>query len=257
MITNSTISIVLPAFNEEANLKGTVDEVLMAMDGRFRDYELVVVDDGSTDRTGEIANSLAGTNPRIRVLHNGVNRGFGFSYRRGVQAATCDYVGFFPTDDCVPSQSMEAIFDQVGKADIIVNFTSNPEIRRPVRRVISRAYTRLINVLFGLRLNYVNGPTVHRREVIQAVKVSTDGFALFAEVMVRLIRSGHSYLEIGIPIRERKQGGVKAFKPKNVVSVLKTVCFLFWDVNVMHRKEYNQLGRPVPDQPVRQLDYRK
>lgn len=245
MHTAHTLSIVLPAFNEESNLKATVEEVQKALGCRFSSHEIIIVDDASTDRTGERADSLASADSSIKVLHNARNSGFGYSYRAGVQSATCEYIGFFPTDNCVPSRCMAFVFDQVGKADIVLNFTSNLEIRPPVRRFLSRLYTRILNLSFGLNLININGPTIHRRDIIQAVDISTDGFAFMAEIMIRLIRSGHSYLEVGTPIRDRKHGKVKAFKIKNILSVLKAVGLLFWDVNLVHRKKYNQFGQAV------------
>ena len=250
MNKDATITILLPAFNEEKNLVATAEEVLKALENRFSGYEIIIIDDHSSDRTGELADALAQGNANIKVLHNEANKGFGYSYRRGVAAATSDYVCFFPADNCVPSECIQAIFDQVGKADVILNFTSNLEIRVPMRRLLSRTYTGMMNTLFGLHLTIINGPTVHRREIIQTVKISTDGFAFMAEIMVRLIRSGHSYLEIGTPIRERKYGSVKAFRLKNVISVFKTVWTLFWDVNVFGRNNYKRRGRPVSYSPV-------
>jgi glycosyltransferase involved in cell wall biosynthesis len=247
MTAKPTISIIIPAYNEEGNLKGTVNEVLKAFVDRFVAYEIIIVNDGSKDRTGEVANELARGNPHVIVLHNSPNMGFGYSYRRGVQAATCDYVGFFPGDDCLRSECIAAVFDQVGRADIISHYTSNLEVRLPMRRSISRLYTWLMNTLFGLHLTYFNGPTIHRREIIQSVKISTDGFAFLSEIMVRLIRSGHSYMQIGTPIRERKRGSSKAFKPRNVVSVVKTIGTLFWEVNVTNRKLYRKTGRSAAD----------
>ena len=234
-----TISVVIPAYNEEGNLQGAVNEVLIALADRFRDYEILIVNDGSKDNTGKVADTLTAGNPKIKVLHNASNIGFGASYRRGMMAAVGDYVGFFPGDDCIPANFMAALFDQVGKTDIISHYTSNLEVRLPSRRIISRLYTAIMNTLFGLHLTYFNGPTIQRRDIIQNVKITTDGFAFLSEIMVRLIRSGHSYVQIGTPIRERKHGSSKAFRPKNVISVLKTVSALFWDVNLVNHKIYN------------------
>jgi glycosyltransferase involved in cell wall biosynthesis len=243
-----TISIIIPAYNEEGHVQGTVEQVMAALGDRFTDFEVIIVNDGSKDRTGEIAEKLAAGNSHVRVLHNSPNRGFGYSYRRGVAEARCDYVGFFPGDDAIAAEHMAKVFDLVGTADIISHYTSNLEVRLPSRRVISRTYTRLMNTLFGLKLKYFNGPTIHRREVIQNVTISTYGFAFLSEIMVRLIRSGHSYRQIGTPIRERIQGSSKAFRPRNVVTVGKTICTLFWDVNIRHRQRYRQVGQPVADQ---------
>jgi len=234
-----TISVIIPAYNEEGHVQGTVEQVLAALGDRFSDYEIIVVDDGSKDRTGEIAENLAAANSHIRVLHNSPNMGFGYSYRRGVAEARSQYVGFFPGDDAIAAEHMAKVFDLVGSADIISHYTSNLEVRLPSRRVISRIYTWLMNTLFGLRLKYFNGPTIHRREVIQNVKISTFGFAFLSEIMVRSVRSGHSVREIGTPIRERIQGSSKAFRPKNVLTVVKTIGTLFWDVNIRSRRQYS------------------
>src|SRR5579862_691032 len=136
MTAKPTISIIIPAYNEEGNIRGTVNEVLRAFGDRFGGYEILIVNDGSKDGTGEVANALAAENPHIKAIHNSPNMGFGYSYRRGVAAATCDYVGFFPGDDCLPAECIEAVFDQVGKADIISHYTSNLEVRLASRRVI-------------------------------------------------------------------------------------------------------------------------
>ena len=237
-----TLSVIIPAYNEEGHVQGTVEQVLAALGDRFSDYEIIVVDDGSKDRTGEIAEALAAGNSHIRVLHNSPNMGFGYSYRRGVAEARCEYVGFFPGDDAIAAGNIARIFELVGTADIIAHHTSNLEVRLPSRRVISRIYTRMMNALFGLRLKYFNGPTIHRREVIQNVKISTFGFAFLSEIMVRTVRSGHTIREIGTPIRERIQGSSKAFRPKNVVTVLKTIAMLYWDVNIQNRAQYSRRG---------------
>lgn len=246
MDSKPTISIVIPAYNEEANLEPTVREVLEALGTRFSAYEIIIVNDGSKDQTARVADALAQENRSIKVIHNQVNMGFGASYRRGMMAAVCDYVGFLPSDDCVPSNCIAAMFEQVGEADIISHYTSNLEVRLPSRRIISRLYTTIMNKLFGLRLTYFNGPTIQRREVIQNVKITTDGFAFLSEIMVRLIRSGHSYIQIGTPIRDRQHGSSSALRPKNVISVLKTVGVLFWDVNLINRKIYNHSPQALP-----------
>lgn len=241
-MSKPTISVIIPAYNEEGHVHGTVEQVVAALGDRFLDYEIIVVDDGSKDRTGEIAEGLAAANSHVRVLRNSPNMGFGYSYRRGVADARFDYVGFFPGDDAIAAEHMAKVFDLVGTADIISHYTANLEVRLPSRRVISQLYTWLMNTLFGLNLKYFNGPTIHRREVIQNVTISTYGFAFLSEIMVRTILSGRSCIQIGTPIRERKTGSSKAFEPKNVVSVIKTVITLFWDVKVINRRRYNRLS---------------
>ena len=151
---HSSISVIIPAFNEEKNLKPTVDEVLRAIRDHFSEFEIIIIDDGSTDSTCSVANSLAIGNPDIKIVHNSNNRGFGYSYQRGVQMSACDYVIWIPGDNDFPSSSLEALFNQVGQADVIMHYTLNPELRSFPGLIVYLRYTWLLNLRFGLRLHY-------------------------------------------------------------------------------------------------------
>jgi dolichol-phosphate mannosyltransferase len=221
---NCTVSIIIPALNEEGNLSAAVGTVLRAIGDRFADYELLIFDDGSTDRTGAIADELAAGNQHIRVIHNPRNMGFGYNYNRGVELARMEYVTM--------------ILDAVGSADIVVPYISTPSVRSGSRQAISAAFVALVNVLFGLKLRYFNGPCVHRRVLLQSVPMRTHGFAYMAAILVRLIRSGCSYVEVPMPLQARQHGRSKAFKLKNIVSVLSTLGELFWEVQVRERRKY-------------------
>jgi glycosyltransferase involved in cell wall biosynthesis len=236
---NRSVTVIIPALNEERNLAAAVGTVLEAIGQRFQDYELLVFNDGSTDRTGQIADELAARNGRIRVIHNPRNMGFGYNYLRGVQLARMDYVAMFPGDNEIPGKAVQLVLEAVGSADIVVPYAVNPEVRGWPRRVISRMFVILINGLFGLRLRYFNGPCVLRRALLQSVPMKTHGFAYMASILVRLIRSGHTYVEVGIPLQRREHGRSKAFRVKNIVSVLSTLAELFWDVRVRGRRKYD------------------
>jgi len=233
-----TLSVIIPALNEEANLAGAVGTVLDAIGDRFTDYELLIFDDGSTDRTGQIADKLAAGNPHIRVIHNPGNKGFGYNYSRGVELARMDYVTWFPGDNEAPGEGLRAILEAVGSADIVVGYLSNPHVRTLARRFISATYVGLLNLLFGLRLRYYNGPSVHPRRFLLTVPMHTHGFGCLAATLVRLLRSGHGFVEIPYPTGVRQHGRSKAFMLKNIVSVLGTITSLFWEVRIRDRRKY-------------------
>lgn len=235
---SSTLSVIIPALNEEGNLEGAVQSVLAAVGDRFSDYELLIFDDGSTDGTGPLADRLASENSHIRVIHNPRNIGFGYNYTRGVQLARMDYVAMFPGDNEFPVESMRGILDAVGLADIVMPFTANPEVRPWGRRVVSACFVGLLNALFGLRLQYYNGPCIHRRALLQTVPMSTHGFAYMASILVRLIRSGASYVEVPMQLQPRGHGRSKAFRLKNILSVISTLSALFWEVRIRDRHRY-------------------
>lgn len=234
----TTLSVIIPALNEEGNVEAAVRSVLMAIGTRFDDFELLVFDDGSTDRTGDIADRLARENGRIRVIHNGTNRGFGYNYTRGVQLAQMEYIAMFPGDNEIPTEAIRGILAAVGTADIVIPYISTPEVRPWGRQVVSNGFVGLLNALFGLRLRYYNGPCVHRRIRLQSVPMRTHGFAYMASILVRLIRSGCTYVEVPMSLQPREHGRSKAFRLKNVLGVLRTLAELFWEVRIAHRDRY-------------------
>jgi glycosyltransferase involved in cell wall biosynthesis len=237
-MNNHTLSVIIPALNEEGNLDAAVGAVLDAIGNRFTDYELLIFDDGSTDHTGKIADELAAGNSHIRVIHNGRNRGFGYNYSRGVELATKEYVVMFPGDNEVLGEAMEAIFDKIGSADIVVPYIANPAARGWPRRLISSTFVTLLNLLFGIRLRYYNGSCVHRRSLLLSTPAQTHGFAYMASILVRMIRSGRSYIEVPMPIQPRQHGRSTALKLKNIISVLSALANLFWEVRVRDRAKY-------------------
>src|SRR5690349_19325189 len=128
MASLPTFCFVIPCFNEEDNVGATVGAVREAMGSRG-DYEIVLVNDASTDRTLELMQALAAVDPRIRVLDNPSNLGFGGSYKRGARAATATYVMMLPGDDGFPAQSIAEIVSHAGEADIIIPVVTNPGAR--------------------------------------------------------------------------------------------------------------------------------
>jgi glycosyltransferase involved in cell wall biosynthesis len=244
-----TLSVIIPALNEEGNLSAAVATALEAIGDRFADYELLIFDDGSADRTGAIADELAAGNPHIRVIHNPRTMGFGYNYSRGVELARMEYVTMLPGDNEIPGAGIRTILGAVGSADIVVPYISTPAVRSGSRRMISAAFVALINLLFGLRLRYFNGPCVHRRSFLRSVPMRTHGFAYMASILVRLIRSGCSYVEVPMQLQARQHGRSKAFKPKNILSVLSTIGELLWEVRIKERHKYAGAVRRIECAP--------
>jgi len=232
MTNKPSISVIVPAYNEEENLTGAVLSIKSAAADNFSGYEILIINDCSSDKTGIIADDISKKDPNIRVFHNPRNMGFGYNYRMGVGLATKDYIGLIPGDNEILEESIKGIFSCVGKADMVLPYHTNSEVRSFLRRSLSGSFTALLNLLFGYRLKYYNGPVVHKREIITKVPMTTDGFAYQAEIITRLLKAGHSYIETGMKIRNRQHGHSKALYPKNVWSVFKTVARLYWELNL-------------------------
>lgn len=228
-----SLSVIIPAYNEEKKLSQTLNEVLSALEGILKDYEILIVDDASTDRTGVIADNLSKKIPRVKAFHNKKNGGLGYSFKRGLREAQNEYVIFFPGDNSFPKESIKKILHEMGKADIIIPYHTNLSTRPLSRQIISYAFTFLINTLFGLRLRYYNSTVLYKRSVLASIPIDTDSFAFQAEALVKLLRMGYTYKEVGISIKEekeRKKRSSSAFKLDNITGVFTALARLWWYV---------------------------
>lgn len=221
--TLPSVSFVVLALNEEADIETSVNMILAAVKrSTLSDYEIVLVDDGSTDATGEIMERLAASNSRFKVTHNERNLGLGGAYKRGLALASCEYVMIVAGDNAIPLSDMSLLLEQIGKADIILPYVTNRTLRPLVRRITSWGYSTIINLLFGLRIHYYNG-MLPRRQLLNQITITTDSYAFQAEAVVKLIRAGATYFEIGLPNTPCGEGRSVALEPKRLLAVLKGV----------------------------------
>jgi NAD(P)-dependent dehydrogenase (short-subunit alcohol dehydrogenase family) len=227
-----SLSVLVPAYNEVGNLAQTVDRLIRALSISVEDYEIIVIDDGSTDGTAEVADRLAEEYSAVRVYHNSPNRGLGYCYLRGIQVAEKSSFVYIPGDNTWPFRSFLDLFGTLGKADIITSYSTNPEVRPFGRRIVSAQYTRTLNLLFNQRLRYFNGLTIYPLGFLQENPPTTYGFGFQAEILLKAIDKGYSFLEVAIPIDERTAGGSKAVTTKNIASVIKTVARTYWELRL-------------------------
>ena len=224
-----TLSFVIPGYNEEHNLEAAVGELHRAIEAAesLDDYEIIFVNDGSEDRTGEVMDWLAAQDERMRVLHNERNLGFGGAVKRGFEAARMNLVMMVPGENTVPSEGLAAVISRVGDADMIVPYPKNPEARSWARQLISKSFVLIVHILFGKRMRYYTGPAIYGRALFDEIEVRTNSHAYQPEVLIKLLARGHSYVEAGMVIRDRPSGESKALKPRNIYRVLRTLWRLY------------------------------
>lgn len=241
-----SLTLVVPALNEEAVIRGVVDEILAEVEGKVRDYEVILVNDGSTDSTGRIMEDIARAHRNVRVLHNPGNIGLGASYQRGVKEARSQYVMLLCGDGGFPASSLSPVFEKIGQADIVVPYMTNlRQLKTPSRYFLSRGYTFLLNSLFGFHLNYYNGLPVHRTDLLRRIRITSSGFGFQGEVLVKLLKSGCSHVQVGVPGAEHTRRSV-ALRPSNLVSVARTLAHLVKEIVRFKPipKKHIEEGRP-------------
>lgn len=233
-----SLTVMIPGYNEEKNIENAIDSVLKEVKKRFSDFEIIVIDDGSKDKTGEIVDRAKRKDKRIKVIHNNPNKGLGYNYMKAVELASKEYFTWFPGDNENSDYYFGKTLDLIGKADIIVPYPINTEVRKGKRRFISKAFVNLINLLFGLRVKYYNGLIVYKSDILKKVNITTFGFAYSAETLVKLLRQGYNYTEVGIKIKPITKSTI--FRIKNIKSVIKTIFTLFYEVNIRGFLKYGK-----------------
>lgn len=217
------LTVILPALNEEDHLEPSATEAIRACEDAGLSFEMIIIDDGSTDATASIADRLAATDSRISVIHHPGNLGLGMAYRNGLAIARGTYITWVPGDLSHPAEGLEPVYRLIGTADIILPVPSNPKARNLGRRLVSRTYTMLLDLLFGLRVPYFNGLSVHRTDLLRGIAIRTSSFAFQAEIIIKLLKQGHSFHACPVLIAERTHGPSKAFRIKNVLAVFAAV----------------------------------
>lgn len=215
------LTILIPALDEEQKVALTVEEVLAAGRRLLDQFEVILVDDGSTDRTGAIADELAAANPEIRVIHNPQRRGVGWAFWEGIARAKYDRLTVVPGDHAYNISGIELLFSAVGSADLVISYRTNQADTRQRRRVIlSTLYQRLVGLIFGFRLNDFHSTVVYPVPQIRELSMRTAGYTYQLEVLVKLLRRGMSYVEVPVTLNPSGKGTSAALRPKTFFDLL-------------------------------------
>jgi glycosyltransferase involved in cell wall biosynthesis len=223
-----SLSVVIPAYREAENIVCTLENVTRALSPLAIPHEILVVDDGSDDGTGTIVAQQLPRLPAVRLLANTRNMGFGWSYRRGVDAAACDHIVMVHGDNAWGAETLRNFFSHLGEADVIVGYTRDMWRSRSWRRtIVSKSFTHLVNLITRRRLQYYNGLQIHQAAVLRNLRIESRGYGFQAEVLVKALHAGATYREIPMDLIERAHGESQAFRLKNVADVARTLALLF------------------------------
>ena len=232
MTAARSLSIVVPAYNEAANIAATLDNITAALSTLPIVHEILVVDDGSRDGTGAIVSAYAQRCSAVRLVTNDRNRGFGWTYRRGVELAALDCIVMVHGDNAWSAGTLRSLFQCVGDADIVIGYTRNMwRSRTWTRAAISKTFTAFVNLITGRRLRYYNGLQIHPAPVLKQLQIQSNGYGFQAEVLAKSLKQTRTFVEVPMDLTERAHGESKAFRVKNVIDVARTLgllCALEW-----------------------------
>jgi glycosyltransferase involved in cell wall biosynthesis len=236
------LSYFFPAHNEEANLAGLVEEALATLPGLADEFEIVIVNDGSRDATGRIADELTAAHPGlVRAVHHPTNLGYGAALRSGFRAARLDHVGFTDGDRQFHVEDLGRLIERMAGTDhpdVVVGF----RIKRAdplVRTLYARAYRLANRIFFGLGVRDVDcACKLFRRPALEEIGVESGGAFFSAELMIKLHAAGRTIAEVGVPHYPRTAGSPTGAKPSVILRAVRD----FW---LLRLRMWSNRGRAL------------
>lgn len=222
MITNKKISITIPAYNEEKTLRSVVEQAISEVSKLTNTVEVLLVNDGSTDKTGAIIASLVRTHPRVvRSITHPANKGFSASMNTCYVNADGDYIFLGPADGQFDFSEVALFVRQISHVDIVAGYRTYNE--ETVQRKINSFFFHLIaRILFGIHLKEFSSCIMYRRTVRDTITISADSYSclFLPELMYRAIHKGFVIGEVPIHFYTRKGGEQKG---TNIRMIIKTL----------------------------------
>lgn len=223
------LSVFFPMWNEEAYIERAIAESKavcerMVADGDIGDYELIVVDDKSTDRTPEIADALAAADPHVRVVHHEVNRKLGGSIKTGFASARGDIVLYsdadLPFDFLEVPRALRIL--RLYNCDLVSAYRFDRTGEGYTRAIYTFFYNLLIRTMFGVKARDINFAfKLVRRNVLDAVELRSEGSFIDAELIIRALRSGFELQQFGVDYFPRTMGESTLSSPGVITTILK------------------------------------
>jgi glycosyltransferase involved in cell wall biosynthesis len=201
-----SISVFFPCYNEQANVGRTVEKALEVMGKLNVDFEAIIVDDGSSDDTGRIADEIAGRDGRVKVVRHQRNLGYGAALQSGFKAATKELVFYTDGDGQFDINEMPPLLALMEQFDIVSCYRLN---RRDslIRKINGWCWTRLVCLMFGLKIRDIDCAfKLYKREIFDKIELSSTGALIDAEILARAARKGYRITQTGVHHFQRTSG---------------------------------------------------
>ena len=225
-----TISLVVPMFNEEGNIEHAIGYAVHALGQHAREYEIIIVDDASTDESPELVRRAVAGNPRIRLISHDFNQKLGASLRTGFAAAQYELVLYMdadlPFDPDVLGRAIRAM--HVTRADVISGYRFDRTTEGMKRTIYTILYNWLIRMLFRISIRDINFSfKLMRREVLEAIQLRSDGSLIDAELIVKARNHGFVIQQIGLDYFPRVIGTSHLSSPAVILKIFREMVSLF------------------------------
>lgn len=211
------LTIVLPAFNEAANIIAVIDQATAVAERLCVDHEIIVVDDGSTDRTAELVRARSDIDDRVRLVQHASNRGYGEAVRTGFESANRDLVFFTDADQQFDLNELDRFLPWIDRVEVVAGYREDRQDPF-MRRVNGLAWNYLVRVLFYVPVRDIDCAfKLFRRSVFDEIEFHAIGAMVNTELMVKVGRSGYGVVEVPVTHLPRKAGKARGANPRVIL----------------------------------------
>ena len=201
-----SLSLVFPAFNEEANIRAVVEDAYRTVPKLAPIFEIIVVNDGSKDRTGEICDRLVEELSNVRVVHHPRNRGYGAALKSGITLARYDLIFFTDADGQFDLKEVAALLEQADVYDIVAGYRARRQ-DPPHRLLFAWGWNILVRLVLGIRIRDIDCAfKVFKRRVFDKVQINSVGAMVNTEIFAQVSRFGMTVKEIPVSHFPRRHG---------------------------------------------------
>ncbi|MFY9269030.1 MAG: glycosyltransferase family 2 protein [Candidatus Manganitrophaceae bacterium] len=204
--TRKSISVIFPAYNEEENIAKAVEQAVHCLDSLFRGWEVIVVNDGSRDRTGEVIDLLARSDLRIKAVHHPVNRGYGAALRSGIKEARKELIFFCDSDLQFHLNELLLLITWIEQYDVVVGYRANR--RDPFYRKLNAfGWNLMVRLLLGLKVKDIDCAfKLFRNSVFRTIRIDAVGAMVNTDILVQATRMGFRIKEVPVTHFPRLSG---------------------------------------------------
>jgi glycosyltransferase involved in cell wall biosynthesis len=222
----TSISAVLPAYNEEALIADTASSVAEVLARIADDYEVIVVNDGSRDRTRAVVEALTARNDRIRCITHETNRGYGDALKTGFSAATKDFVFMTDGDRQFDVGELESFIPELPRADVVIGYR-NPRRDSMIRLIYARGWNFIVTLLFGYVARDIDCAfKLFSRDVWRRIQVHSGGATFSAEFLAKARRCGYRFVELPVTHYPRTAGSPTGARPHVIARAFRDIVWL-------------------------------
>lgn len=220
----------MPAYNEEANIEPQVLDVIEALRPLSDDFEVIVVNDGSRDRTAAIVTQLAAAHPQVRLVQHASNQGYGAALYSGFTSATKELVFLTDSDRQFDLDDLRRLVPLLDRADIVAGYRA-PR-RDPLMRVLNGiGWSTLVTLFFGYTARDIDCAfKLFRREILKHIHLQSRGATFSAEFLVRAKRAGYRIAEVPVKHRPRRAGSQTGARPDVILRAFRELFKLRWEL---------------------------